>query len=178
MIQPWKKSEYDIFAISPSPATKISVKIRVLLVHWECQMIPVSTSALLFHPLPPSSHPNHSLLSSSLLLLLISYPLLSLPLLFLLLLSIQSRVFVGVFKGLISGRWRSLGGAGDKAAKAGDAIYQTSHSRAEHHPAEERGASRQGGRRGDVEKVTTLQTQEELSVRPANVHWIVSGNTD
>lgn len=57
----------------------------------------------------------------------------------------KQRVFVwGVFIGLISGRWRSLGGAGDKAAKAGDGIYQTSHSRAKLSPAEERGERGKG----------------------------------
>lgn len=62
-------------------------------------------------------------------------------------LSLHSKVYVGgVYR---ADKWQMTiaGGAGDKAAKTRDAIYQSSHSRAKHHPAEERGSEGGCGKR-------------------------------
>lgn len=97
--------------------------------------------ALFYTLLSPSSPPLPSLLPSSPPFLILLPPSLLLHLLPRC--PSKAECLWGVFIGLISGRWRSLGGAGDKAAKAGNAIYQTPHKPSQASPG--RGA-REAGR--------------------------------
>lgn len=73
----------------------------------------------------------------------------------------------GVFIGLISGRWRSLGGAGDKAAKAGNAIYQTSHKPSQ---ASTRARS-EGGGTWRKKKATTLHLHPDIRGAQWQAGW-------